>query len=53
MAGAALGPGTASTLQVYADAPHAFHADYRPSYRKAAAMDGWRRLTDWFGRYVD
>lgn len=37
-----------STLHVYPDAPHAFHADYRPSYRKAEAEDGWQRLLDWF-----
>lgn len=30
-------------LVVYPDAPHGFHADYRPSYRAAAAEDGWRR----------
>jgi carboxymethylenebutenolidase len=33
---------------VYADTPHAFHADYRPSYRQAAAEDGWRRCLAWF-----
>ncbi|MGP1682504.1 MAG: dienelactone hydrolase family protein, partial [Giesbergeria sp.] len=33
----------ASEFVVYPDAPHAFHADYRPSYRKAAAEDGWAR----------
>jgi carboxymethylenebutenolidase len=38
-----------STIVVYPDAPHAFFADYRPSYRKEAAEDGWKRLQDWFG----
>jgi len=33
---------------VYPDTPHAFHADYRPSYRKAAAEDGWARCLAWF-----
>ncbi len=33
---------------VYPDTPHAFHADYRPSYRKAAAEDGFKRALDWF-----
>ena len=33
---------------VYPDAQHAFHADYRPSYNKAAADDGWKRCTEWF-----
>ena len=33
---------------IYPDTPHAFHADYRPSYRQAAAEDGWRRMLAWF-----
>lgn len=44
---AALGAGTKSEFVVYPDAPHAFHADYRPSYREAAAKDGWSRLVAW------
>jgi carboxymethylenebutenolidase len=36
-----------SEFFVYPDAPHAFHADYRPSYRKAAAEDGWKRCLAW------
>ena len=42
--------GSKSQIHVYADAPHAFHADYRPSYRKDAAEDGWRRLLEWLRR---
>jgi carboxymethylenebutenolidase len=38
----------ASEFVVYPDAPHAFHADYRPSYRKAAAEDGWTQALAWF-----
>lgn len=38
----------ASDFVVYPDAPHAFHADYRPSYRKEAAEDGWKRALAWF-----
>ena len=38
----------ASRFEVYPDAPHAFHADYRPSYRKEAAQDGWTRCLAWF-----
>ena len=38
----------ASQFVVYPDAPHAFHADYRPSYRKEAADDGWKRALAWF-----
>jgi carboxymethylenebutenolidase len=37
-----------SQIQVYPDAGHAFFADYRPSYRGAAADDGWKRMSDWF-----
>jgi carboxymethylenebutenolidase len=37
-----------SEFVVYPDAPHAFHADYRPGYRKAAAEDGWKRCVAWF-----
>ena len=37
-----------SQIQVYADAGHAFNADYRPSYRKDAADDGWKRTIEWF-----
>ncbi|MBL8590871.1 MAG: dienelactone hydrolase family protein [Methylobacteriaceae bacterium] len=39
--------GGRAELIVYPDAPHAFHADYRPSYREAAAKDGWARLQAW------
>ena len=38
----------ASQFVVYPDAPHAFHADYRASYRKVAAEDGWNRTLAWF-----
>lgn len=36
---------------VYPAAPHGFHADYRPSYRKDAAEDGWKRMLAWFKRH--
>ena len=42
----------ASEFVVYPDAPHAFHADYRPSYRAAPATDGWRRAIAWMKQYV-
>ncbi|MBB3639765.1 dienelactone hydrolase family protein [Variovorax atrisoli] len=49
---AALATGTpaakASNFVVYPEAGHAFHADYRPSYVKSAAEDGWQRATAWF-----
>ncbi len=46
----ATGPAAAraSRFQLYPGAGHAFHADYRPSYRADAARDGWRRALDWF-----
>lgn len=37
-----------SEFVVYPDTPHAFNADYRPSYRKEAADDGWKRAVAWF-----
>ena len=40
--------GKPSEIVVYPDAPHGFHADYRPSYVKESADDGWKRLLDWF-----
>jgi len=50
---AALAAGSPAARQsqfvVYPDAPHAFHADYRPSFRKGPAEDGWKRCVEWFG----
>jgi carboxymethylenebutenolidase len=40
-----------SEIVVYPDAPHGFHADYRPSYREGPAQDGWKRLLEWFTRW--
>ena len=40
-----------SEIVLYPGTPHAFHADYRPSYRKTEADDGWRRCLDWFKRH--
>jgi carboxymethylenebutenolidase len=37
-----------SEYTIYPDAQHAFHADYRPSYRKQAAEDGWNKMLAWF-----
>lgn len=37
---------------IYPEAPHAFHADYRPSYREATAKDAWARCLGWFQRYL-
>jgi len=40
-----------SEIVIYPEAPHGFHADYRPSYCPEAAQDGWRRLQAWFKKY--
>jgi carboxymethylenebutenolidase len=42
----------ASKFIVYPDAPHAFHADYRPSYRPEAAKDGWKNALAWFKAHL-
>jgi carboxymethylenebutenolidase len=38
-------------IVIYPDAPHGFHADYRPSYRQADAEDAWNRTLGWFRRF--
>lgn len=43
--------GRGSQFVVYDDAGHAFFADYRPSYKKADAEDGWRRALAWFKQH--
>jgi carboxymethylenebutenolidase len=45
------GGNTRSEIVVYPGMPHAFHADYRATYRKEAAEDGWRRMLAWFKRH--
>ena len=39
-------------IVIYPGAGHAFHADYRPSYRAEAAADGWKRCVGWFNKYL-
>ncbi|WP_057091618.1 dienelactone hydrolase family protein [Comamonas thiooxydans] len=41
----------ASEFVIFPEAPHAFHADYRPSYREQAAQDGWTRMLTWFNQH--
>ncbi|MDH2239945.1 dienelactone hydrolase family protein [Pigmentiphaga sp. GD03639] len=41
-----------SSFVLFRDAPHGFHADYRPSYREADAKEGWRLAQDWFARHL-
>ncbi len=43
--------GKTAEFHIYPGAPHGFHADYRPSYRKDAAEDGWNRAIGWFKKY--
>jgi carboxymethylenebutenolidase len=43
--------GNPSQIVLYPDTPHGFNADYRPSYRKEQAQDGWKRLQEWFKKY--
>lgn len=38
-------------IKVYPDAGHAFLADYRPSYQKEAAEDGWKQMLAWFKKH--
>jgi carboxymethylenebutenolidase len=38
-------------FKIYPEAPHGFHADYRGSYRKEAAEDGWSQAQAWFKKY--
>jgi carboxymethylenebutenolidase len=47
----AFGNDRKSTIHVYEGMPHAFNADYRPSYRKEAADDGWKRMLAWFKKH--
>jgi carboxymethylenebutenolidase len=47
----AFGNDAKSQIHVYEGMPHAFNADYRPSYRKEAAADGWKRMLAWFKKH--
>jgi carboxymethylenebutenolidase len=40
--------GKPAEIVLYPDTPHGFNADYRPTYRKAEAEDGWKRMIEWF-----
>ncbi len=48
---AAKAAGKPVELVVYPNAPHGFHADFRPSYTPDAAKDGWNRLQAWFKQH--
>ncbi len=47
----AFGKDKQSPIHIYPDVPHAFHADYRPTYRKPEAEDGWKRMLAWFKKH--
>jgi carboxymethylenebutenolidase len=38
-------------IVVYPDSPHAFFADYRPSYKEEDAKDAWQKLQAWFKQH--
>ena len=52
MEAALKGAGKAEFI-IYPGAPHAFFADYRPSYRADAAKDAWSCCIAWFKRYLE
>jgi carboxymethylenebutenolidase len=43
--------GKTAEIVLYPETPHAFFADYRPSYRKEKAEEGWKLMLDWFKKY--
>lgn len=44
--------GKIAEFVIYPGTPHAFFADYRPSYRPDASNDAWRRCMKWFNKYL-
>jgi carboxymethylenebutenolidase len=44
--------GKTAEFVLYKDAPHAFYADYRPSYRAEAAKDAWAKCVAWSNKYL-
>jgi carboxymethylenebutenolidase len=43
--------GKTAEFKIYPGAPHAFHADYRPSYRADAAEAAWKDMQAWLKKY--
>ena len=41
----------ASKFEIYLEAPHAFHADYRATYREGPAKDAWAKCLAWFKQH--
>lgn len=52
MRAACASAGKSCEIVLYEGAPHAFHADYRPSYRAEPARDGWNRLLTFFTTHL-
>jgi len=52
MEAALKGAGKTAEFVIYPGAPHAFYADYRPSYRAESAKDAWGRCLAWFNKYL-
>jgi carboxymethylenebutenolidase len=44
--------GKVSEIVTYPGAGHGFFCEERPSYRKDAAADAWKRTLYWFGRHL-
>ena len=38
-------------IKIFPEAPHGFHADYRPSYRPAEAAEAWSMMQAWLKKY--
>ncbi len=51
MRAAAKAAGKTADIIVYPKAPHAFHADYRPSYREKDAKEAWASMLAWFKKH--
>ncbi len=47
----AFGKDKESIIHVYPGMPHGFNADYRATYRKETAEDGWKRMLAWFKKH--
>lgn len=43
--------GKTAEIVVYPNTPHAFNADYRPSYREKESKDAWAKMLAWFRNY--
>jgi carboxymethylenebutenolidase len=51
MRGALKGAKVPAEIIVYPDTPHGFNADYRPTYRKQQAEEGWQKMLAWFKKH--